>query len=553
MLAAVLGILKSGAAYIPLDPSFPDERLKFMAEDADLAMLVSTSDLASRFDVPRERQLLLDSDSTLIASHSGTPLAADSKLDARPEDPAYLIYTSGSTGQPKGVVVPHRAVVNFLISMAREPGLSETDVLVAVTTLSFDISVLELYLPLIVGALVVIADRNEIIDGEALRSLLEKHESTTMQATPVTWRLLLEAGWSGRDNFKALVGGEPLPKDLAQQLVANGIELWNMYGPTETTVWSTCARITDVSAGISIGTPINNTTIFILDERKNLCPVGVAGELFIGGDGVTNGYWQRPELTTDRFIDDPYGFGISGKIYATGDKARWLNGGTLEHLGRFDDQVKIRGFRIELGDIEANIVKYPDVQEAVVVPREFAPGDQRLVAFCKSSETPEHLTSQLRRHLLLTLPEYMVPAYFVPLEDLPRTQNGKLDRKSLPDFDFTESRQDARLVLPQSATEKAIARSWQDVLTLDQVGVNEDFFELGGHSLLAMQITSRIRDELSVVLPLRDFLSFPTVADQAAQVERILADSNSGVGDVSLWKSTARPDDLSGDREEIVL
>ena len=256
---------------------------------------------------------------------------------------AYVIYTSGSTGKPKGVVVPHRAVVNFLTSMAREPGLTESDVLVAVTTLSFDIAVLELYLPLTIGAMVVIADRDQAVDGHALKGLLEEYDANVMQATPVTWRLLLEAGWTGGATFKALVGGEALPRDLAEQLISNDVELWNMYGPTETTVWSTCSHITDTSDGITIGTPIDNTTIYILDEHKHLCPIGVPGELYIGGDGVALGYWKRPELTADRFIEDPFGDATGGQIYGTGDKARWLSNGTLEHLGRLDDQVKVRG------------------------------------------------------------------------------------------------------------------------------------------------------------------------------------------------------------------
>ena len=553
MLAAVLGILKAGAAYVPLDPSFPDDRLRFMADDADLAMLVSTEELAGRFEVPREKLLLLDVDQVTVNSKTGKPLPVDSKLDARPEDPAYLIYTSGSTGQPKGVVVPHRAVINFLSSMARDPGLSAEDVLVAVTTLSFDISVLELFLPLIKGAHVVIASRDQVVDGEALKNLLDKYNGTLMQATPMTWRMLLEASWTGSVNFKSLVGGEPLPKDLAKQLCEQGVELWNMYGPTETTVWSTCARITSTSAGISIGKPINNTTIYIFDERKNICPVGVAGELYIGGDGVTHGYWKRPDLTADRFIDDPFGNSVSGKIYGTGDKARWLGNGTLEHLGRLDDQVKIRGFRIELGDIEAHIVKHPDIRESVVIAREYAPGDQRLVAYCTTSGTLDNLADQLRQHLLRTLPEYMVPAHYVALDELPRTQNGKLDRKSLPEFDFAESRQDVQLALPQSEAEKALAGIWKDVLKLDEVGVNENFFELGGHSLLAMQITSRIRDDLEAALPLRDFLSFPTIADQATKVEKLLAEPDSDSRGASVWKATERPEGLSGDREEFVL
>ena len=345
-----------------------------------------------------------------LAAQSDERLPEDTARDARPEDPAYVIYTSGSTGKPKGVVVPHRAVVNFLTSMAREPGLGSEDVLLAVTTLSFDIAVLELQLPLMLGATIVMATRDDAIDGRALSGLIDQHDVTVLQATPVTWRLLLEAGWQGREGFKALVGGEPLPQDLADQLLAHGIELWNMYGPTETTVWSTCARITDTGQGITIGKPIANTTIYILDEQNNLCPIGAPGELCIGGDGVTLGYWNRPELTADRFIADPYSSRVGAQLYRTGDLACWRQDGTLEHLGRLDFQVKIRGYRIELGEIETNIARHEAVRENVVVAREDVPGNPRLVAYFVAPDGPADLADQLRAQLREDLPEYMVPS-----------------------------------------------------------------------------------------------------------------------------------------------
>jgi len=538
MLAAVLGILKSGAAYVPLDPSFPEDRLCFMAEDAELSLLVSTTGLSGSFALPRAQKLLLDEDADVIDAQPVEPVALSGELDARPEDPAYVIYTSGSTGKPKGVMVPHNAVVNFLTSMARTPGICSSDCLLAVTTLSFDISVLELYLPLTQGATVVIATRDEATDGHALEKLIDTHTVGIMQATPVTWRLLLEAGWTGSPGFRALVGGESLPGDLAEQLVANGIDLWNMYGPTETTVWSTCCQVTDPASGISIGTPIDNTTIYILDDYKNVCPIGVPGELYIGGDGVTHGYWQRPELTADRFIDDPFG-AKGGKIYGTGDKARWCADGTLEHLGRLDDQVKVRGVRIELGDIETNIATYPGISEAAVVAREDGPGDQRLIAYFVAETENDDLVGELRRHLGNILPDYMIPAHFAPMDALPRTQNGKLNRKALPEFDFTDARQKTQIELPATDTEKLIAAIWQDVLKLDQVGSNENFFELGGHSLLAMQISSRVQKELSMILPLREFLASPTIADQAIRADELGAndDSQREAEDVTLLRA----------------
>jgi len=501
MLAAVLGILKAGAAYVPLDPSFPEDRLRFMADDAQLALLVSTTDVARPFSLPRERQLLLDADANSIASAPDTRVPVDA-YTAQPGDPAYVIYTSGSTGKPKGVVVPHRAVVNFLTSMAREPGLTADDVLVAVTTLSFDIAVLELQLPLTLGAMVVIATRDEASDGPALNSLLEHHGATVMQATPVTWRLLLEAGWTGRTPFKALVGGEALPKDLADQLIARGCELWNLYGPTETTVWSTCARICDTSNGITIGKPIANTTVWILDAQ-NLCPIGVPGELCIGGDGVTLGYWNRPELSAQRFIPDPFSATPPATLYRTGDRARWRNDGTLEHLGRLDDQVKVRGLRVELGEIEAVLAEHPDVRQAAVYLWTLKADDVRVVACCVPAKAGVLALIKLRKHLRARLPEYMIPQYFLPVEEIPLTPNGKVDRRRLPTPIVTESGI-GQHEAPADPVEAAIAETWTNLIGPTRpIGRADKFFEMGGHSLLALRALRQMEHQLGVKLDLR--------------------------------------------------
>jgi len=503
MLVAVLGILKAGAAYVPLDPSFPRARLQFMAEDAQLALLVSTEGPARDFELPRSRQLLLDSDAATINDQSMDPLPSDAALDATPEDPAYLIYTSGSTGKPKGVVVPHRAAVNFLNSMAREPGLCESDVLVAVTTLSFDISVLELYLPLTVGAKVVIATRDESLDGDTLKDLLEKQNCSVMQATPVTWRLLLDAGWTGGSEFKALVGGEALPRDLAETLVANNVELWNMYGPTETTVWSTCARITDTAADITIGKPIDNTSVYILDAQRNLCPVGIPGELYIGGDGVTHGYWQRPELTADRFIEHPYIGHAGQKIYGTGDKARWRADGTLEHLGRLDDQVKVRGYRVELGEIESRIAEHPDISEAAARLWTVGPDDVRIVACYVPEKSKRVNAASLRKILRARLPEYMLPQYFLPVDEIPLTPNAKVDRRRLPTPATAESTL-GQQEPPENPVEKAIADIWTELIQPARpIGRNDMFFEMGGHSLLALRALRQIENTFGEALDFR--------------------------------------------------
>ena len=524
MIAALLGILKAGAAYVPFDPGFPRERLRFMAQDAELTWLVSTSDLAGNFDLPRERQLLLDIDAAVLASHPDRRLTADAALDARSEDPAYMIYTSGSTGKPKGVVVQHRAVVNFLTSMAREPGMTADDVIVAVTTPSFDIAVLELQLPLTVGAAVVIAHHDEIMDGHALRGLLEEHRATVMQGTPITWRLLLEAGWKGERAIKALVGGEAMPKDLADELIACGVELWNMYGPTETTVWSTCARITDTSNGITIGKPIANTTVYVLDAEKNLCPIGVPGELYIGGAGVTMGYWNRPEFTAEQFIPDPFGTTPGATLYRTGDRARWRNDGALDHLGRFDDQIKIRGFRIELGEIEAKLSQHPAVGEAVVLAREDKSGDKQLLAYYVRAPDAEAVDAQaLRRHLWAALPGYMVPAVYVRLDALPLTANGKLNGKALPvpgDAAYAARGYEA----PANEIEMLLARIWAEVLNLERVGPNDNFFELGGHSLLALRLVGRVRSTLGTKIGIDVLFRAPTLREFAACLSRANVD-----------------------------
>ena len=541
MLAAVLGVLKTGAAYVPLDPSFPEARLRFMADDAKIALLVSTGALGRSLGLPRERQLLLDSDAGIIAAAPGSVLPVDAGA-AQPGDPAYVIYTSGSTGTPKGVVVPHRAVVNFLGSMAWAPGLTADDVLVAVTTLSFDIAVLELHLPLMLGATVVITSRDDTRDGAALAALLERHCATVMQATPATWRLLLAAGWRGSAPFKALVGGETLPADLADQLLARGVQLWNMYGPTETTVWSTCARITGSSAGITIGRPIANTLVRVLGPRNELCPVGVPGELCIGGAGVALGYWNRPELTAERFVPDPYRHSPWAVLYRTGDRARWRADGTLEHLGRLDYQVKLRGFRIEPGEIESVIARHKGVREVAVVAREDAPGDPRLVAYLASENPPAGLADELRALLRATVPEYMIPAHIVTLQALPRTDNGKLDRKALPAPEAAENAERDAGIAPRTPTEQMVLGVFRDALKRSDFGVSGNFFDLGGHSLAAARMMLRLRAASGRDLPSRLLFERQTVSALAEAIDAL-----------EWLESSRRPPAAAGDRVRIEL
>ncbi len=516
MVVGVLGILKAGAAYVPLDPSYPAARLAFMLTETSAPVLVTQQALLPHLPHYAGRRLCLDGDAPSIAAQPDT----DPPCRTTAEGLAYVIYTSGSTGTPKGVVIPHRAVVNFLVSMARQPGLVPGDVLVAVTTLSFDIAVLELQLPLTLGATVVIATRDCAMNGHALSALLQHHRATALQATPATWRVLLETGWRRTALSKALVGGEAMTRDLAEQLSANDVELWNMYGPTETTVWSTCARITDPSEVITIGKPIANTRVWIVDAHNSPCPIGVHGELLVGGDGVALGYWNRPALTAERFVPSPFSAVPGERVYRTGDRARYLPDGRIEFLGRLDHQVKIRGFRIELGEIESVLDEHPAVRQAVVLAREDSPGDTRLVAYVVPTGPAAVDIEMLRIFLRERLPEYMRPAAYVVLEQLPLTPAGKLDRKGLMVPQYGRGASDS-FVAPRDAFEEVIAEIWREVLRVERIGVHDNFFELGGHSLLATQVVARLSRLMQIELPLRRMFEAPTIAELAVDLVRL--------------------------------
>ncbi|HEX5124543.1 MAG TPA: amino acid adenylation domain-containing protein [Rhodanobacteraceae bacterium] len=509
MVAAMLGVLDAGAAYVPLDPAYPRERLSFMASDAGLALVVADQAPGNVMDWPAERTLQIGE--VRVASGDAPP---PGPFDG--ESVAYVIYTSGSTGKPKGVRVPHRAVVNFLASMQREPGIRADDRLVAVTTLSFDISVLELMLPLGIGAEVVLASRAQAMDGPALIELL--HDATMMQATPATWRLLIESGWNGGDDFVALSGGEALAPDLADALRARCGALWNMYGPTETTVWSTCERV-EAGRGISIGKPIDNTRVFVVDANQKLVPLGAAGEIVIGGDGVTLGYLNRDELTRERFIADP--MAPERIAYRTGDRGRWRTDGRLEHLGRLDFQVKLRGYRIELGEIEAAVIAQGGFARAVAITREDRPGDVRLVVYVTLAPGAKLDEITLRQRLRDSLPQYMIPQHFVPLAAIPLLPNGKVDRKALPPpvaAAHAPSAKEAGNVPPRDETERRVLTAMEETLALPGLGIHDDFFAFGGHSLLAAQLTARLNREFDTHLSLRALFDAPTAAGLAEAV-----------------------------------
>ena len=431
MIIALLGVMKSGGAYVPIDPAYPPEHLSFVLDDSKVPLLLTQEKLTRNLPVSAPEVVCLDRDwGAIIAESKGlaVPPAAVSA-----DDLAYVIYTSGSTGQPKGVEIPHRAVVNLLSSMRKKPGLAPSDILAAVTTFSFDIAALELFLPLCVGAQLVMVSRDVASDGTLLLERLLDSGATVIQATPITFRLLMEAGWNGKPAMKVLCGGEALPRELAEQILKRSTSLWNMYGPTETTIWSSAVQVEPGNGPVPIGGPIDNTQLHVLDGAGQLAPIGVPGELHIGGVGLARGYLNRPELTAEKFIPNTLDGERSARLYKTGDLVRRRADGSFEFLGRLDNQIKLRGFRIELGEIEARLRKHAGVGECVVVAWTDERGDRQLVAYLVPLDPQAAVSSeQLRSFLKEQLPEYMVPTGFVALERLPMTSNGKIDRKALP-------------------------------------------------------------------------------------------------------------------------
>jgi amino acid adenylation domain-containing protein len=496
MLVVVLAVMKAGGAYVPLDPDFPAYRLAHIVADAGLRLVVTEATLADRAPPGDYRQVLV-ADLLADTADGGAPEAAAIGAGIA-SDLVYVLYTSGSTGMPKGVALEHRNVVNLLLSMQREPGLTALDRLLAVTTLSFDIAGLELYLPLVSGATVVIASRDEAADGALLRGLIDTHGVTVMQATPTTWRLLIEAGWRGEGAFKILCGGEALPRDLASMLLPRCGELWNLYGPTETAIWSTVFRVVDGDAPILIGRPIANTRVYVLDRSGRPVPTGIPGELHIAGAGVARGYLHRPELTAERFVRDPFVADAHGaRMYRTGDAGRFLADGNLEFRHRLDHQVKIRGFRVELGDVEAALEAHPAVKQAIAKTFEVGPADIRLVAYV-SSCAPPFAEADLRDYLRARLPRYMVPQQFVALDDLPLLPNGKIDRNALTLPRSPSARLLAPAVVePVDPRVRYLAGVWSNILGT-AAGPDGNFFDLGGHSMLAVQMANRVARDTGV-------------------------------------------------------
>jgi amino acid adenylation domain-containing protein/1-acyl-sn-glycerol-3-phosphate acyltransferase len=512
MLVALLAVWGSGAAYVPLDPHVPQARLDLILEDAVPATIVTEAALRGLFTASAANVLEIEAHQDL-----GSCALASAPS---PSDLCYVLYTSGSTGKPKGVEVQHSALTNFLLSMRTRPGIETSDVLLAVTTLSFDIAGLELFLPLISGATVVIATREDGTDGRRLAFQIENHGVTVMQATPATWRLLLDSGWTGCPRLKVLCGGEALPADLARKLLPRVASLWNMYGPTETTIWSTVHEVRAVDDPVPLGSAIANTTLYILDPNLEPVPAGVAGELHIGGAGLARGYRNLPDLTSSRFIAHPF---LPGeRLYKTGDLCRVRTNGAILFLGRLDNQVKLRGHRIEPGEIESLLLRHPAVREAAVVMHEPHAGSKQLVGYLVAPAGVHPATPVvLRESLSAHLPEYMIPPALIYLDSMPLTRNGKVDRGALRVRPVATSLKEREYVEPRTPTEAAIAELWAEVLKTGRVGVHDRFDELGGDSLSLALMTIRAGSRLGIKIPVSVDDEMLTVAGFARVADRI--------------------------------
>lgn len=529
LVVSVLAVLKAGAAYVPLDPDYPPDRTAYVLKDSNAALIIT------------QRALLpvLSSASCecLFVRERGQTRSPIPPIRPSSENLAYVMYTSGSTGEPKGVQISHRSLVNFLYSMSHTPGFSQDDVLLSVTTLAFDISTLEIFLPLIMGGTVVLASRDVATDGVALIREIERNKITILQGTPSTWRLMLRAGWTGAPHLKAFCGGETMTSDLAEALLPRCAALWNLYGPTETTVWSTCTRITSASH-IHIGRPIDNTEIYIVDGALEHVDIEEEGELLIGGEGLARGYLNRPELTSQRFIPSPFQPGT--RVYRTGDRARFQKDGTVQWLGRGDSQVKIRGYRIELGDIESQLSHHPNVAAAVVVVQDDGTSEKRLEAYVVPKEENSITGSLLREHLRGQLPAYMIPARFTVLPSFPLTPNGKIDRKALRLARGSPHPQPLREEV-RSGMEQRMLEIFEEVLNLPVPSIDDSFFDLGGHSLLAAILVQRIEVTWGKYLSVSRLFQASTPRALAAAIEQQREQTESSECLVTLQRREGKP------------
>jgi amino acid adenylation domain-containing protein len=514
LLVSMLAVFQTGAAYLPIDPTFPPDRQEFMLADSQAPVLITQDKYLGTIEAGTSSVICVDRDPERIARHPNEPL--DVEID--PDDRAYIIYTSGSTGRPKGVETTHRGVSNLLAYMREWPGTTPDDVIVSVATHAVDLPVPDFYLTLMVGARLVLVPRDATMDGVELADWMGRHGATGIAATATTLQLLVDAGWKGSEALKISAGGEALPRALAEELRSRCASLWNVYGPTETTVWSSVLELRPGEGSPPIGGPLWNTTFFVLDGQLQPRPIGVPGELFIGGDGLAAGYLHRPELTAEKFIRNPFSDDPESKLYRTGDLVRWREDGSLEFLGRVDLQVKLRGFRIELEEIEAVLASHPDVAGAAAKVYERSPGDQRLVAYVVPADGRSVDVEELRQLCKTRLAPYMVPSAFVQLDEFPTTPNRKLDRRALPAPDGIRPDLERSYVAPETPIEESLAAIWSEVLAVDRVGIDDDFFDLGGHSLLAVKMLARVQETLALDLALPTIFEHSTVRELAAVV-----------------------------------
>jgi amino acid adenylation domain-containing protein len=515
MLVGLLGIMKAGGAYVPIDPAYPRDRVEFMLQDGGAEILVSESSLLQTISA-HAQVVCFDRDAVQLSRQNGD----NPQTEVNPANRSYVIYTSGSTGRPKGVQLEHRNVANFIGHVQRRFELGGSDVYLGVASMSFDASVLDFYLPLSVGARLVVVDADATRDARSLAEVMARCGVTAMHATPSTWRSLVDAGWRGNAGFKVLSGGEALTWDLAQELLPRCSALWNLYGPTETAVYSAIHGVAAEDGTVLVGRPIDNTQIYILDRLQQPTPIGIPGEICIAGAGVARGYLNRPELTAERFVADPFQSG--GRMYRTGDLGRFRDDGVIQCLGRLDHQVKLRGFRIELGEIESLLAQFPGLRQAVVDVRAASSGDKRLIGYLLRENGAEVSLPDVRSFLKAKLPDYMVPSAFMVLEHLPISPNGKLNRSALPNPDDARPELAREFVAPSTPVEQAIAEIFTEVLEVRTVGIHDDFFELGGHSLLATRVVTRLRDRFQIEMTPRFLFESPTVAELATRVSNLL-------------------------------
>ncbi|HLZ59625.1 MAG TPA: amino acid adenylation domain-containing protein [Ktedonosporobacter sp.] len=527
MVIGLLAILKAGGAYVPLDPEYPIERIRFVVQDAQLSVLLTQRQLEEKFSLQNVQVICVEAWEQEIASY---PISNPERT-TNAQQRAYVIYTSGSTGKPKGTQIRHTSVVNFLYAMCQHLPIGRGDRLLAVTTVAFDIAGLEIYLPLMVGGIIVLATRAVAMDGQQLCAFLTNSAITYMQATPSTWRMLIEAGWTGNPGLTILCGGEDLPRDLADQLISRCAVLWNVYGPTEATIWATIARLGSHETPITIGRPLANTQIYLLDHYQRPVPVNVPAELYIGGVGLSTGYLNLPALTAEKFIQHPFHPPSEARVYRTGDVARYRVDGSIEFLGRLDHQVKIRGYRIELGEIETILNEHPAIQSVVVLAKERENDSKRLVAYLICVSGREIRLQELRNYLKERLPEYMIPSSFQFLKAFPLTPNGKIDRSQLPDPDQNRPELNEAFVSPRDLKEEVLATIWSQILGLGQIGIHDNFFELGGDSLLAVRVIARA-NQAGYDLSVQQIFQHQTVAELAAAIgtSNILAEQGPVTG-----------------------